>query len=151
MFCPEMCSGSDVLWNDAGYNYLQTLGVEELPADWDDFYALMLRAKEQDPESIPFTTFEGHYTYSISPVAGSYGIATDAGYQWLAQNGQANWAFSTDEYLYTLQTLNSMVDDGLIQESPDYPNSIIHSYEFRAGGRYWLDCKRTVERTYYKR
>lgn len=117
----------------ADYNYLQTLGVEELPADWDDFYALMLRAKEQDPESIPFTTFEGHYTYSISPVAGSYGIATDAGYQWLAQNGQANWAFSTDEYLYTLQTLNSMVDDGLIQESPDYPNSIIHSYDSEDG------------------
>ena len=106
------------------YNWLDYLGVDELPADWDEFYELMMTARNAKPgtTAVPWATFDGNRHYILNPVANSYGIACSATYLWQTMNGEPYWPFYWDEYLYTLRTLNQMVDDRLVQTDPENPS-----------------------------
>ena len=110
------------------YNWLEYLGVEELPADWDEFYDLMKKARDAKPgfTCVPWTTAYANRHYIINPIANSYGIACNATYIWETLNGEPFWPFYWDEYLYTLRTLNQMVDDKLVQTDPANPSIFGH-------------------------
>lgn len=106
--------------NIVDYAFLETLGVDELPADWDEFYNLMLTSKTSKGNEIvvPWTTYDGSRHYILNPIANSYGIACNPNYIWETMNGEPFWPFIWEEYLMTLETLQEMVNDKLVQSSP---------------------------------
>ena len=95
--------------------WLDALGVEELPETVDEFYELMVRFKEEDPngngeqDEIPISDVGMNGIRGwMMPAFGIKGWGIEE------HDGQARYTFATDNFRGYLEFMNQLFDEGLL-------------------------------------
>lgn len=83
------------------------MGIE-VPVTLDDFYAMLVKAKEMWPDKIPFGTTEGNYNF-MQISFNCHGTTCDDG------NGGRVYNYTTEGYRDFLTFMNKLYTEGLIE------------------------------------
>lgn len=95
--------------------WLEALGVEELPSTVDEFYDLMVRFRDEDPngngqqDEIPITDLAlGGIRHWLMPAFGIKGWGIEE------HNGQARYTFAQENFRGYLEFMNRLYEEGLL-------------------------------------
>ncbi len=105
--------------------WLKNVGIDELPTDWDSYYAALEAFRDQDAngngdanDEIPYGWADGMWcAHLFANESGRFDIGTfDSDYFEISTDGVVSCSRNTDRYKEYLQVVHQWYEDGLIDK-----------------------------------